>query len=125
MYNEVLLIGRVGQDAKTYNEGTDREVVNVSVATSKKWKDRSGEWKENTEWHSAVGFGIQAKSLKNLQKGELVVVKGELTYSEKDGTKYANVRVISAKRLSKPQQERLEQAHGQPTDLGGGDDLPF
>lgn len=123
MYNEVTLVGRIGNEPKVYREGTDNEVATTSVATSKNRKNQSGEWTEETQWHNIVGFGRSAAAVKRLGKGDLVVVKGELTYSEKDGTKYTNIVVIAAKRLSaaqnqaKPQQRMAEETTG--------DDLPF
>ena len=57
--NKVTLVGNVGNDpeVKTFQNGN--KVVNLSLATSERWKDKeTGEMKSNTEWHRVVIFNV-------------------------------------------------------------------
>jgi len=88
MLNQVNLIGRVGQDPEIRNNG-ETKVVNVSLATSEKWKNKSGETQEKTEWHRLVFWDKLAEIVnKYVQKGSLIYVSGKLTtekYQDKEG----------------------------------------
>ncbi len=79
--NKVILVGNLGRDpeVRTMNDGSP--VVNLSIATSESWKDRSsGERREKTEWHRVVIFNENlAKVAQNyLKKGSKVYLEGQL-----------------------------------------------
>ena len=60
--NKVILVGNLGRDPETRYMPSGNAVTNVSVATSKSWKDRdSGEQKDRTEWHRVVFFNRLAE----------------------------------------------------------------
>lgn len=108
--NRVILLGRLGNDPELKQLGTGN-VCNFSVATTKKWKDKSGAQKEKTEWHSISAFGTLADiCAKFLTKGSHAYVEGELETRtwDKDGVKqYAtsivanNVQFLSSKEDTK------------------------
>lgn len=50
--NKVILVGNLGKDAETRFIPSGAAVTNFSVATARRWKDQSGEWKEETDWHN-------------------------------------------------------------------------
>lgn len=55
--NKVMLIGRLGKDPEVRHMPNGKAVVNFSLATSEKWKDKqTGDKKEATEWHNVVAF---------------------------------------------------------------------
>ncbi len=76
--NEVILIGNIGGNPEYHSEGVER--CHVSLATTKKWQDKStGEQKEATEWHNLVFWRKQAEIANDkIQKGSRVMVRGEL-----------------------------------------------
>lgn len=78
--NRVLIWGNIGRDPelKMTNGGTP--VLVFSVATSERRKDsRSGEYKDETEWHNVTVFGKRAEGLGSfLSKGASVLVEGKL-----------------------------------------------
>lgn len=78
--NKSQLIGRLGADPETRYLPDGRAVTNLSIATSKRFKDRnSGEQREHTEWHKVVFFGKQAEIIgEHTIKGSLLYVEGEL-----------------------------------------------
>ena len=60
--NKVIIVGNLGRDPETRFMPSGGAVTNVSVATSKSWRDReSGEQKERTEWHRVVFFNRLAE----------------------------------------------------------------
>jgi single-strand DNA-binding protein len=98
--NSVYLMGRLGADPETKSVG-DTTVTSFSMATSKKWKDKSGEMQEKTEWHRCTAWGRQGEVIQQyFTKGKPILVMGEINYrtwEKDDGTKgYAtDVRVNS------------------------------
>lgn len=79
--NKVILIGNLGRDPEVRSLNDGSKVVNLRIATSETWRDRtSGERKERTEWHSVVIFNENlAKVAENyLRKGSKVYIEGQL-----------------------------------------------
>jgi single-strand DNA-binding protein len=83
--NKVCLIGMLGRDPETKSFQNGGKVVNLRIATSESWKDRtSGERKEKTEWHSVAifagsgGDGLAGIAEKYLRKGSQVYIEGKL-----------------------------------------------
>jgi single-strand DNA-binding protein len=78
--NKVILVGNLGADPESRSLNNGGEVVNLRVATSENWKDKSGERQERTEWHRVVIFnenlGRVAKNY--LRKGSKVYLEGQL-----------------------------------------------
>jgi single-strand DNA-binding protein len=78
MYNQCILIGRLGADAEMNTTQGGQDVTNFNLATSEKWKDRDGTPQERTEWHRIVVWGALAKACSSLKKGALVHVVGRI-----------------------------------------------
>lgn len=79
--NKVILIGNLGNDPEARSMQSGDEVVNLSVATSERWKDKaSGEMKDRTQWHKVVIFNQALVNVaKNyLKKGSKVYIEGQL-----------------------------------------------
>lgn len=96
--NKVFLLGRLGRDAEVKVTASGQSVGSFSMATSERWKDRSGQWQERTEWHRVVLWGKAAESLQPyLVKGKEIHVEGRLqTRSwEKDGQKHYSTEVVA------------------------------
>lgn len=79
--NKVILVGNLGRDpeVRTTQDGT--KVVNLSLATSERWRDRtSGEQRERTEWHRVVVFNERLADVAErfLRKGAKVYIEGAL-----------------------------------------------
>ena len=91
--NKVIIIGRLGKDPEVRHLENGNIVANFSAATSEKYKNKSGESVENTEWHNVVMWGKTAEIAdKYLKKGDLVYIEGKLQTKswEKDGiTRYS------------------------------------
>lgn len=79
--NKVTLVGNVGRDPEIRTTQDGKELVNLSLATTETWKDKtSGERREKTEWHRVVVFSQPLVNLvKNyVHKGSKLYVEGSL-----------------------------------------------
>ena len=97
--NKVILVGNLGRDPETRYLPSGGAVTNVSLATSRSWKDRdSGEQKEKTEWHRVVFFHRLGEIAgEYLKRGSKVYVEGELRTREweKEGQKHFTTEVVA------------------------------
>ena len=89
--NTVTVIGNLGSDPKVIALPSGQKVVNLSLATTERFTNRSsGEPEQRTEWHRVVVFGKMAEACgQYLAKGRQVYVEGRLTtreYEAKDGS---------------------------------------
>src|ERR1035441_7680183 len=76
--NRVTLLGHAGKDPQAHvlPSGT---LVNLSLATSERFKDSRGEWQERTEWHNLVGYQRTGEILRDyVKKGSRLYVEGSL-----------------------------------------------
>jgi single-strand DNA-binding protein len=79
--NKVILVGNLGRDPEVRYAQNGNKIVNMSVATSDSWKDKTtGERKEKTEWHRVVIFNERLADVaeKYLKKGSKVYLEGAL-----------------------------------------------
>ena len=79
--NKVTLIGHLGGDPDTRATQDGRMIVNLSIATTESWKDKStGERCDKTEWHKVVIFsqGLAKIASQYLKKGSKLYVEGQL-----------------------------------------------
>ena len=92
--NKVMLIGNVGREPEIrYLDGNNggTKVATFTLATSEKYRDRSGELRENTEWHNIVAWRNSADvAEKFVHKGTQLYIEGRLrtrSYTSQDGSK--------------------------------------
>jgi single-strand DNA-binding protein len=80
MFNQAVIVGRLGQDPELRAMRSGEAVVNVTVATTSSYNDRaSGEKKESTEWHRVVAYGPTAEAIARLaKKGTLMLFEGSM-----------------------------------------------
>ena len=79
--NKVMLLGNLGQDPVVRTSQDGNKIVQLSIATSDRWKDRnSGEQREKTEWHRVVIFNENLSNIAEqyLKKGSTVFIEGQL-----------------------------------------------
>ena len=97
--NKIMLIGNVGNDPDVRTTSSGTPIANMSLATTRKWKDGSGEQKEKTEWHRLTVWGKLVDVVERyVKKGDRLYVEGRIEYSEteSDGQKkyWTNVNVF-------------------------------
>jgi single-strand DNA-binding protein len=87
--NKVIIIGNLGRDPEVRYLPSGDAVANLRVATTDKFKDKSGDMQEVTEWHSIAFFGKTAEICgQYLKKGSQIYVEGSLRtrkWQDKDG----------------------------------------
>jgi len=79
--NKVILVGNLGADPEVRHTQNGDPIVNLRLATSETWKDRStGERRERTEWHRVVIFNENLGKVAEqyLRKGSKVYIEGQL-----------------------------------------------
>lgn len=96
--NKVILIGNLGKDPEIRTTTTGQSIATFSIATGEKFKNRSGEWEERTEWHNVVLWGKLAETARDyLHKGKQVYIEGKLQtrkWEGKDGHDRYTTEVI-------------------------------
>ncbi|MFH1820167.1 MAG: single-stranded DNA-binding protein [Pseudomonadota bacterium] len=92
--NKVILVGNLGHDPEMRYLPSGEAVANLAIATTDKYKDKTGQMVEQTEWHRVSFFGRTAEVCgQYLKKGSQVYVEGSIRtrkYTDKEGIeKYA------------------------------------
>ena len=114
--NKVILVGNLGRDPEVRSSQDGTKIVNLSIATSERWKDRmSGEPRERTEWHRVVIFNENLGRIAEqyLRKGSSVYVEGQLQtrkWTDQQGVEKYTTEVV------------LGRFRGELTLLGGRGD---
>jgi len=54
--NKVILVGNLGKDPEVKYTPSGVPVAKFSLATNERYKDKSGEWQDRTEWHNIVAW---------------------------------------------------------------------
>ncbi len=80
--NKVMLIGNVGRDPEIRHLANDLMVARFPLATSEKFKLKSGELQEQTEWHNIVCWRFLAELAENyIKKGSRLYIEGSIKTS--------------------------------------------
>jgi single-strand DNA-binding protein len=97
--NKVILLGNLGRDPETRYSPDGAAITNVSIATTRRYKDASGQQQEETEWHRVVFFGRLAEIAgEYLRKGRPVYVEGRLKtrkYTDKEGVEKYSTDIVA------------------------------
>jgi single-strand DNA-binding protein len=115
--NKVILIGNLGRDPETRYTADGAAITNISIATTRRYKDASGQQQEETEWHRVAFFGRLAEIAgEYLRKGRSVYVEGRLRtrkWQDKDGNDKYTTEVVA---------ENMQML-GSREGMGGGADF--
>ncbi|HPD34102.1 MAG TPA: single-stranded DNA-binding protein [Bacteroidota bacterium] len=77
--NKVLLIGNVGVDPIMKKTPGGIPVISFRMATSQTWKDRAGNLREQTDWHTVIAWRGLAEIVERIiHKGARIFVEGRL-----------------------------------------------
>lgn len=140
--NRVTLLGNLGADPELRFTQGGQGVLNLRLATTESYLDKSKERKERTDWHSITLWGKRGEALsKILTKGSRILVEGRLqtsSYDDREGNKRYKTEVVASNVLlcggtreggeSRPKEERAPAPKPAPQDDGGfgdDDDIPF
>lgn len=97
--NKVQLIGHLGRDPEVRYTADGVAVATLALATSRSWKDKTGERREETEWSRVVLFGRLAEVAADfLAKGAQAYVEGQLRtrkWADKDGIERYSTEIVA------------------------------
>ena len=104
--NKVMLIGNVGNDPEVrylesnpQNPAANAKVASFRLATTERYRDRSGELRENTEWHSIVVWRNNVDVVeKYVHKGSQLYIEGKLRtrqWTDQTGNKRYTTEVVA------------------------------
>ncbi|MCF8463826.1 MAG: single-stranded DNA-binding protein [Flavobacteriales bacterium] len=145
--NKAILIGHLGSDPEVRTIESGTKVANFSIATTERYKDKSGNPVDKTEWHNIVMWrGLAEIAEKWLKKGSQVYIEGRLrtrSWDDKDGNKRYTTEILAdnmtmlggaggsgsssgggQSQSAAPQQNQLNEPQGSSLD-DIDDDLPF
>ena len=110
--NKAIILGRLGKDPEVRNFQNGGKVVNLTVATSERYKDREGNQQERTEWHKVAIFNEKLGEIaeRYLKKGSEVYLEGQIEtrkYQGQDGQDRYSTEIV------------LRQFRGEMTLIGG------
>lgn len=132
--NKVMLIGRIGKDPELKTIPSGKVMMNLTLATSEKYKDKSGNKQEKTEWHKVVLWEKLADIVaKYCQKGSRIYVEGSLQtreWKDKEGNRRftteivgRNIQLFDFKTENNSRPQPAKQSN-YPS-YGGEDEVPF
>ncbi|HPB02430.1 MAG TPA: single-stranded DNA-binding protein [Bacteroidales bacterium] len=112
--NKVILVGNVGKDPLVTVFDGGRKKASFSLATTERYRDKTGADQSVTEWHNIVVWGPQAEVIeKYVRQGNPLYIEGRIKYREytdKDGIK---------KRITEINMENMSMLASRPaTDSG-------
>jgi single-strand DNA-binding protein len=122
--NKIMLIGHLGKDPEITDVGNTK-VCKFTLATTERYKNKSGEKVEDTTWHSIEAWGNVGEILaKYLSKGDKVYLEGQQRNEKGEERYYSKVRVSAFEFLG----SKSEVKTAEPIDDGDGmgdDDFPY
>jgi single-strand DNA-binding protein len=133
--NKAIILGFVGKEPESRLFSTGDGVTNFSIATTERYKDKSGEMKEQTEWHKIAAFGKLAEIATNIvHKGSQVYVEGKISTRKwtKDGIdryvteiRAETIRVLNKVEGSKEVEAPVISTHASDMLNSMDDEVPF
>ena len=119
--NKAIILGRLARDPESRSTQAGSKIVNMTVVTSERWKDKSsGEQKERAEFHRVVLFNEHLADLaeKYLRKGSQVAVEGQIEtrkWQDQSGQDRYSTEIVV-----RPYRGELTLLDSKPRDEGAG-----
>ena len=136
MINRVTLVGHLGADPEIRTLANGTMVARLRLATTESYKDRAGQWQEETQWHDVVLWRhLAERAQKQCRKGSLVFMEGKLTHrkwEDRDGNPRRSTEVVGAMlRTLDGKRDAYEEGGSEagsvnePPPMAAEEDLPF
>jgi single-strand DNA-binding protein len=86
-FHKIIIIGTLSKDAEFKKTQTGSNVITLTIPTSERYKDKSGQIQEKTEWHNIYVYNdkLWESMGHSLKKGCKLYVEGRLQTYEKNG----------------------------------------
>ena len=99
--NRAIILGNLGKTPELRRTPSGQAVCDLTVATNESYTDKSGEKRENTEWHKVVVWGRSAENcVAYLDKGRSVCVEGRLqtrSWDDREGKKRYTTEIVASR----------------------------
>lgn len=117
MINKAIIVGHAGSDAEIRYTKSGDATASFNVATTERWKDKSGKFQEVTEWHKIVVWRKLAEICgEYVKKGSKLYVEGKIQtrkYQDQSGNDRYTTEIVAreVKFLDKRELRESEQQH--------------
>lgn len=125
--NKVQIIGNLGKDPESKMTTTGKSVSNFSVALSERYKDKSGNWQDKTEWVNVVVWErLSELAAQYLKKGSKCYIEGRISTRsyEKDGATRYITEVVGHELILLDGKPSTSEQAAQPM-VDDSDSIPF
>ena len=136
--NKVILVGNLGKDPEVKKFDSGIKNASFSLATTEKYKNKSGEMVSNTEWHNIVVWGaLSDVAEKYLRKGSQIYLEGKIktsSWEDKSGAKRYKTEIyadsftmlgVKDVQSNEPKKENATQTELSPNQDIDDNELPF
>ncbi len=139
--NKAILVGNVGKDPEIKYTPNGVPLAKFSLATNERFKDKSGEWQDRTEWHNVLAWQRLAEIVGEfVQKGSKLYIEGKLQSSSwedrNSGEKRYRTEIVARDIVRLGSSERssgadrdMPEGERESVHVGAGDiddsDIPF
>jgi len=130
MYQQIMLIGNLGNDPEMRYTPSGVPVASFSLAVNRTWTGQDGQRQDKTTWFRVTTWRKQAEIVSQyLTKGSKVMIVGEIEearpYTDRDGNQRASLEVTAqtVKFLS-GRGDAPNGAEATPVSSGGGRPVP-
>jgi single-strand DNA-binding protein len=127
--NKVILLGRLGKDPETQYLENGTPLSRFTLATNDRYKDKTGNWVDQTEWHNVVVWrGLAEIAEKYLKKGSLIYLEGKLrtrSWDDKESnTKKFSTEIVGDNLIMLDRKEEGFEGGGAAPSGGSGGSAP-
>ncbi|MBX0310575.1 MAG: single-stranded DNA-binding protein [Sulfurihydrogenibium sp.] len=137
MLNKVMLIGRLTRDPEVRFLPSGVQVTNLTIAVNRRYKDKSGEWREESYFFDIESYGKLAERVgSQLSKGYQILIEGSLRqdrWESSSGEKRSKVKIVADRiaLLGKPSDRNAKSTSTEEDldipleDFESDEDVPF
>lgn len=97
-YNKVLLMGNLTRDPELRYTPNNTAVVNIGIAVNRRWRDQSGEQRDETTFVDCEAWSRTAELINQwMRKGRPIFIEGRLRldqWQDKDGNNRSKLKVV-------------------------------
>jgi single-strand DNA-binding protein len=127
MYQEITLVGKLGNDPEKRTTPGGKTVASFSLAVNKTWT-KDGQRQEKTTWFRCTAWEKQAEIVSaNLTKGRKVMVVGEVedarAFTDRDGNNRASLEVTASRIVFLDSAPANQSTQGNPPEASA--DIPW
>jgi len=127
-FNKAILIGRLTRDPETRALPSGQSVTSFGMATDRFYNDKSGQRKQQTDFHNIVLFGKLADiAAQYLNKGSLVLIEGRLqtrTWQDASGNKKSRTEIVAERLQLGPKSAGKTTPSQEPRKETPSEDIP-